>query len=147
MTIQELFNEVIADKDYRLEVETNNCCTCYDKNGHNVFSSEFGEFVNFLNCLKELKEKENIVIENLHLAEYLFSMLVSIAVYDGINLKTILQDEYIQRIDIEGRVKLFFAKYVKDVVVNVRFAGEDGEGCSYNTCDFKKVKGLDLPNL
>ena len=63
MTIQELFNEVITNKDYRLEVETNNYCTCYNnKNGHNVFSSEFGEFVNFLNCLKELKEKENIVI-------------------------------------------------------------------------------------
>lgn len=70
---------------------------------------------------------------------FLFSMLISKAVYGGINMDTILNDSYIKKYELNDKIKRFFAKYVSTIVKNVRFAGTDGEGCEYNTCDIKKL--------
>lgn len=108
-----------------------------------VYSERFEEATNFVRCVKLAKE-EGIIkrLKSDFVSElgYLFSMLGSKKVYNGINQETILRDEYIQRIKISDDIKLFFAKYVDGCIENIRYGGTDGEGCEYKSCDYTDVK-------
>lgn len=108
-----------------------------------VYSERFEEATNFVRCVKLAKE-EGIIkrLKSDFVSElgYLFSMLGSKKVYDGINQEIVLRDEYIQRIKISDDIKLFFAKYVDGCIENIRYGGTDGEGCEYKSCDYIDVK-------
>ena len=115
----------------------------HPKTRYFVSCNNFWDMANFIRCIKNAKEKGlKLKLNNPTFVEemgYLFSMLTSICVYDGINLDTILNNRYIKEYDISDEVKLFFAKYVKDMVINVRYAHTDSEGVEYNTHDYKKI--------
>lgn len=109
-----------------------------------VYGERFGEATNFIRCIRLAKEKGLIkrfkspdFVSELG---YLFGMLGSKKVYNGINKETILRDEYIQRIKISDDIKLFFAGYVDGCIENIRYGGTDGEGCEYKSCDYVDVK-------
>lgn len=138
------FNKVFSG-NYGLSCDDDKYARIYykrnDFKGY-IFSERFDEVANFVNCIKLAKKirlvrrlNENFTME----LGFLFSMLISKAVYDGINMDTILNDSYIKKYELNDKIKRFFAKYVSTIVKNVRFAGTDGEGCEYNTCDIKKL--------
>ena len=138
------FNKVFS-RNYGLSCDDDKNARIYykrnDFKGY-IFSERFDEVANFINCIKLAKKKRLVKRLNENFAMelgFLFGMLISKAVYDGINMDTILNDSYIAKYKLDNKIKLFFAKYVSGIVENVRYAGTDWEGCEYNTCDIKKL--------
>lgn len=140
--IEKIFRKAIRNtrsKKYYLKGEDGQwlCCYCEGQK-FPEFSGRREEFIHFLNCVKKAREK-GFKFKDYSEAEYLFGMLISHKVYSGINKKTILEDEYIKKYDIDDDIKLFFADYVDKCIINIRYAGTDGEGCEYNTCDYAEI--------
>lgn len=140
------FNEVFNEFGYEKSFDDESHCYTrikHPKTKYFVHCSDFWDMAHFIRCIKNAKEQGlNMDLANpdfvMNLG-FLFSMLTSIRVYDGINLDTILTNRYIQNYEISNEIKLFFAEYVRDMVENIRYAFTDSEGVEYNTHDYKKI--------
>lgn len=111
---------------------------------YSIFWARHTEFKHTLNCLYTLKTLlgKEVTAEYIDNVSSFFSMVVSVCTYScNYKLEKLMNNEYIKsdRYELTDLEKQIVITYYISIPKEIKSAGEDSEGYSYNSVEYSQV--------
>ena len=123
------------DSEYRLYEQGKKYSICWARH------TEFKHILNCLYTLKTLLGKE-VTAEYIDNVSSFFGMVESVCTYScNYKLEKLMNNEYIKsdRYELTDLEKQIVITYYISIPKEIKSAGEDSEGCSYNSVEYSQV--------
>lgn len=147
--LQKLLEEAlpVSYKDYTL------MCDSYDttyaritKKGDKYSTisnraNDMAHILKLIRIIRELRGAKDITQVDIEKIERVFGMVDSIVTYGTSSLEKILNNKYLEGdlYDLPRDEKIIIITYYTSIFKGSSYAGEDGEGCSYNNRELEKI--------
>ena len=147
--LQKLLEEAlpVSYKDYTLTCDS--CDPTYvriTKKGDKYHTmsnraNDMAHILKLIRIIRELRGVTDISQEDIEKIERVFSIVDSIVSYGTSSLEKILNNKYLEGdlYDLSRDDRIVVITYYMSIFKGSSYAGEDGEGCSYNSRELEKI--------
>ena len=145
MNTTELLERLVSNpSDYTVEDNGSEYRLYEQSKPYNLFCARHIEFRHILNCLYTLKTLlgKEVTTDYIDNVSSFFSMVESVCTYScNYKLEKLMNNEYIKsdRYELTDLEKQIVITYYISIPKEIKSAGEDSEGCSYNAVEYSQV--------